>query len=84
MLALDLGTTTGRALRSHDGLITGGTVSFRPGRFDSGGMRYPRFTNWLTELDRLSGPIAATWFEDQIRSAVSQAMFFSSTETLAA
>ena len=64
ILALDLGTTTGWALRSHDGLITSGTVSFRPGRFDGGGMRYLRFTNWLTELDRLAGPIAAIWFEE--------------------
>ena len=39
ILALDLGTTTGWALRSHDGLTTSGTVSFRPGRFDGGGMR---------------------------------------------
>ena len=29
ILSLDLGTTTGWALRSHDGLITSGTVSFR-------------------------------------------------------
>ena len=63
-LALDLGTTTGWALRGHDGLITSGTVSFRPGRFDGGGMRYLRFTNWLTEIDRLSGPIGAIWFEE--------------------
>ena len=64
ILALDLGTTTGWALRSHDGLITSGTVGFRPGRFDGGGMRYLRFTNWLTELDRLSGPVEAIWFEE--------------------
>ena len=69
LLALDLGTTTGWALRGHDGLITSGTVSFRPGRFDGGGMRYLRFTNWLTELDRLSGPIAAIWFEEVRRHA---------------
>ena len=37
ILALDLGTTTGWALRGHDGLITSGTASFRPGRFDGGG-----------------------------------------------
>ena len=37
ILALDLGTTTGWALRSHDGLVTSGTVSCRPGRFDGGG-----------------------------------------------
>ena len=47
LLALDLGTTTGWALRCHDGLITSGTVSFRPSRYDGGGMRYLRFTNWL-------------------------------------
>ncbi|WP_136646574.1 crossover junction endodeoxyribonuclease RuvC [Tabrizicola sp. YIM 78059] len=69
ILALDLGTSTGWALRSHDGLITSGTVSFRRGRFDGGGMRYLRFSNWLTEIDRLSGPIAAIWFEEVRRHA---------------
>ena len=64
ILALDLGTTTGWAIRGYDGLITTGTASFRPGRYDGGGMRYLRFTNWLTELDRLSGPISAIWFEE--------------------
>ena len=64
LLALDLGTTTGWALRAPDGLITSGTVSFRPSRYDGGGMRYLRFTNWLTELDQLSGPIAAIWYEE--------------------
>ena len=68
ILALDLGTTTGWALRGH-GLITSGTASFRPGRFDGGGMRYLRFTNWLTEIDRLSGPVAAIWFEEVRRHA---------------
>ena len=63
-LALDLGTTTGWALRGFDGLITSGTVSFKPGRYDGGGMRYLRFTNWLTELDRLSGPIEAIYVEE--------------------
>ena len=33
-------------------------------------MRYLRFTNWLTELDRLSGPIAAIWFEEVRRTPV--------------
>lgn len=64
ILALDLGTTTGWALCGPDGLITTGTASFKPGRYDGGGMRYLRFTNWLTELDRLSGPISAIWFEE--------------------
>jgi hypothetical protein len=73
ILALDLGTTTGWAIRGHDGLITSGTVSFRPGRFDGGGMRYLRFTNWLTEIDRLSGPIAAIWFEEVRRHVATDA-----------
>ena len=64
ILALDLGTTTGWAIRGFDSLITSGTASFKPGRYDGGGMRYLRFTNWLTELDRLSGPIATIWFEE--------------------
>ena len=69
VLALDLGTSTGWAIRGHDGLITSGTVSLRPGRFDGGGMRYLRFTNWLTELDQLSGPIASIWYEEVRRHA---------------
>ena len=68
-LALDLGTTIGWALRGHDGLITSGTVSFKPGRFDGGGMRYLRFTNWLSEINRLSGPIEAIYFEEIRRHA---------------
>ena len=69
ILALDLGTTTGWALRAADSLITSGTASFKPGRYDGGGMRYLRFTNWLSEIDRLSGPIAAIWFEEVRRHA---------------
>jgi hypothetical protein len=68
-LALDLGTTTGWALRAPDGLITSGTVSFRPSRYEGGGIRYLRFANWLTELDQLSGPIAAIWYEEVRRHA---------------
>jgi Holliday junction resolvasome RuvABC endonuclease subunit len=73
LLALDLGTTTGWALRAADGLITSGTVSFRPSRYDGGGMRYLRFTTWLTEIDRLSGPVAAIWFEEVRRHAATDA-----------
>jgi len=64
ILALDLGTTTGWALRGYDDLITSGTVSFKPSRFDGGGMRYLRFTNWLSEMDRLAGPIEAIFYEE--------------------
>jgi len=69
LLAIDLGTTTGWALRSTEGLITSGTVSFRPSRYDGGGMRYLRFQNWLAEMDRLSGPIATIFYEEVRRHA---------------
>ena len=64
ILALDLGTTTGWAIRGHDGLITSGTVSFRPSRFDGGGMRYLRFQHWLEQLADDSGGLAAIYFEE--------------------
>ena len=38
LLALDLGTTTGYAIRTRDGTIASGTVSFRPSRYDGGGV----------------------------------------------
>ena len=47
ILALDLGTTTGWALRGSDGHITSGSESFRPQRFEGGGMRFLRFKHWL-------------------------------------
>ena len=69
ILALDLGTTTGWALRSRDGLITSGTVSFRPSRYDGGGMRYLRFRGWLEQLAHDAGAIAAIHFEEVRRHA---------------
>jgi hypothetical protein len=49
ILALDLGTSTGWAMR-HNGVTLSGTQSFKPGRYEGGGMRYLRFTRWLDEL----------------------------------
>lgn len=43
ILALDLGTQTGWALRDRDGAVTSGSESFKPQRFEGGGMRYLRF-----------------------------------------
>jgi len=40
ILALDLGTTTGWALSLPDHSVTHGFVSFKPQRFEGGGMRY--------------------------------------------
>ena len=69
VLALDLGTMTGWALRAADGLITSGTVSFRPSRYDGGGMRYLRFRGWLAQLTDDAGPISAIHFEEVRRHA---------------
>ena len=64
ILALDLGTTTGWALRSPDGAITSGTQSFRPQRFEGGGMRFLRFKRWLTELKAHADGIDSLHFEE--------------------
>jgi Holliday junction resolvasome RuvABC endonuclease subunit len=64
IVALDLGTTTGWALRDGAGLITSGTLSFRPSRYDGGGMRYLRFRSWLDGLVAQAGPIGTVHFEE--------------------
>lgn len=50
VLALDLGTTTGWALRLPDLSVTHGFISFKSQRFEGGGMRYLRFRRWLDEV----------------------------------
>ena len=64
ILALDLGTTTGWALSPPGGPIASGTVSFRPSRYDGGGMRYLRFRNWLNQLLQGGDVIQAVYFEE--------------------
>lgn len=54
ILALDLGTQTGWAIANPKGAITSGTQSFRPQRFEGGGMRYLRFRRWLDEMHQLT------------------------------
>ena len=69
ILALDLGTATGWALRDADGAITSGTASFRPDRFSGGGMRFLRFKRWLTEVKNAAGSIDAVYLEEVRRHA---------------
>ena len=64
ILALDLGTTTGWALRGSDGHITSGSESFRPQRFEGGGMRFLRFRRWLTEIKQSCDRIDCLHFEE--------------------
>ena len=65
ILALDLGTTTGWALRNLRGRILSGTAEFKPHRFEGGGMRYLRFERWLDETLRLGGDVEVVYFEDR-------------------
>jgi hypothetical protein len=67
LLALDLGTSTGWAVREPTGAILHGVADFSTGRFEGGGMRYLRFTRWLDEM-RGDG-IGAIWFEEVRRHA---------------
>lgn len=69
ILALDLGTNTGWAIRLKDGQIISDTETFRPQRFEGGGMRYLRFRKWLTEIKQSSEDIAAIYFEEVRRHA---------------
>ena len=50
ILALDLGTTTGWALRGPTARSPAARCRFRPSRYDGGGMRYLRFRSWLDQL----------------------------------
>ena len=69
ILAIDLGTTTGWALRSAGGAITHGFIALRPQRFEGGGMRYLRFKRWLSELKASANQIHAVYFEEVRRHA---------------
>jgi hypothetical protein len=64
VLAIDLGTTTGWAMRTLEGQITHGIAGFRPGRYEGGGMRYLRFKRWLSELRTLATDIHRVYFEE--------------------
>ena len=64
ILALDLGSSTGWAMRSREGAVTSGIQTFRPNRFEGGGMAFLRFNHWLSELNEAAGPIGAVFFEE--------------------
>ncbi len=69
ILALDLGTTTGWALRDHTGHITSGAERFRPQRFEGGGMRFLRFRRWMSEIQKSVSEIQFLYFEEVRRHA---------------
>ena len=69
ILALDLGTTTGWAMTGRDGLISGGSESFKPQRFEGGGMRYLRFKRWLTDIKQCADGLDWVVFEEVCKHA---------------
>src|SRR3954468_9793705 len=69
VLALDLGTVTGFALPPADSTIVSGTVSFRPSRYDGGGIRYLRFRGWLDGIATDASDIGVVHFEEVRRHA---------------
>lgn len=64
LLALDFGATLGWAARPENGRLTSGTMTFRNGRFEGGGMRWVRYAAWLDEMHRKAGPLTQVWFEE--------------------
>jgi hypothetical protein len=64
ILALDLGTTTGWAMRLATNQIVHGSISFRPSRFDGGGMRFVRFAGWLDTTAADAAGFSAVYFEE--------------------
>jgi hypothetical protein len=69
ILALDLGTTTGWAAQTADGRPQSGSVSFRPSRYEGGGIRYLRFRAWLDSTLADLGRLSAIYFEEVRRHA---------------
>ena len=69
VLAIDLGTTTGWAMRTMDGQLAHGFTSFRPSRYEGGGMRYLRFKRWLSDMRHLASDIHSVYFEEVRRHA---------------
>lgn len=66
ILTLDLGTTTGWAVCKSVGAvhsITSGSQSFKPQRFEGGGMRYLRFRGWLLDVHK-HVPLNIVTFEE--------------------
>jgi hypothetical protein len=68
ILALDLGTTTGWAMLC-DGTVTSGSQSFKPRRFEGGGMRFLKFKRWLADTKACTDGLDAVYFEEVRRHA---------------
>lgn len=63
VLTLDLGTSTGWAIRNSNGPIESGTINFKNTRFEGGGMRFLKFERFLNKIDE-SHDIQEVYFEE--------------------
>ena len=63
ILALDLGTQMGWATACGS-LVTSGTKSFKPGRYEGGGMRYLSFIRFLGDIQKNLHHVDAVFFEE--------------------
>ena len=63
LLALDLATTTGFALRRADGRIESGEVSFSLKKDEGQGRRYVKFRAWLLEVKQSHPDLAELVYE---------------------
>lgn len=64
VLALDLGSKLGWAVAFAPGDVLHGTIEFRTGRYEGGGMRWLRFRKWLQTMHDEHGPVEAIFFEE--------------------
>lgn len=67
ILALDLGTKTGWALRMRGGMVSSGTENFAPKAKELPGRRWIKFRAWLAGMGgmgRSAGELHAVYFED--------------------
>lgn len=71
-LCLDLGTTTGWAVRK-DGIVQSGVATFKSGRYEGGGMRFLKFSRWLESMVVVSGATSVFFEEVRRHSAVDAA-----------
>lgn len=69
ILALDLGSKLGWAISYGTNDVLHGTVEFKNGRYEGGGMRWLRFRQWLDGMLDQHGPIEAIYFEEVRRHA---------------
>ncbi|WP_347558550.1 polynucleotidyl transferase [Robbsia sp. KACC 23696] len=73
ILALDLGTNCGWALRDGNGVITGGTANFSASSTDRSGQRWLKFAAHLSRLKQQAGEIHAVYYEDVKNHTATQA-----------